>query len=285
MYNDFNNTANMIAGIIKTETGLSLVQEFRKADSEALAVSEFCNEYSPPLNTADYLGVNAGSIDLQKNWGWDFSEVTPVLKEVVSIVNNPMPKNIGESNDYSQFREYQRGLLDATNWASLTNSERDFMIELNLKETVIDQATDDINKVTHLITTGQATTTEEARLIIVNKWAAHHILDISACRERAKALKLYVEIGSYLSIADATDFFITVENLYIAFRDQAIRGTNDGSEVGLFDYIESTVGTVYEFAGLASKGYTMQNGDLDETNFINGIMDVLRHGKYINIEE
>lgn len=271
----------MIVGIIKIGTGLVALEELRKADSEELAIVEFCNEYTPPLSTADYLGINGNSLDLQKVWGWDFSEATPVLKEIVSIVNNPMPKNIGESNDYSQFREYQRSLLDATNWVSLTNSERDFMIQLNLKETVIDQAIDDINKVTHLITTGQATTTEEARLVIVNKWAEHHILDISACRERAKALKLYVEIGSYLSIADATDFFTTVENLYIAFRDQAIRGTNDGSETGLFDYVESTVGTVYEFAGLESKGYTMQNGDPDETNFITAIMDVLRNGKYI----
>jgi len=60
-------------------------------------------------------------------------------------------------------------------------------------------------------------------------------------------------------------------------------GTQDGSsEDALFDYIESTTGTVYEFAGLASKGYTMQNGDVDETNFINAIMDILRHGEYIN---
>ena len=62
----------MIIAIIKIETGLALVQEFRNATSETAAVVDFCNEYSPPLNTGDYLGVNAGSIDLQKNWGWDF---------------------------------------------------------------------------------------------------------------------------------------------------------------------------------------------------------------------
>ena len=274
----------MIVGIIKIGTGLSTVQEFRTATDETTAVSDFCNEYSPVLDTADYLGVDAGSTDLQKEWGWDFSEVTPVLQQIVSIVNHPMPINIGESNDYYQFREYRRGLLDIQTWVNLTDSERDFMIKLYLKETAISEATDATNKVTHLITTGQATTTEEARLIIVDKWAEHHLLDVESCGARAKALKLYVEIGIYLSIADASDFFTTVENLYIAFRDQAIKGTNDGSEVGLFDYIESTVGTVYEFAGLASKGYTMQNGDLDETNFVTDIMNVLRNGKYITLE-
>ena len=159
------------------------------------------------------------------------------------------------------------------------------MIELYLKETAIDELTDASNKVTHLMATGQATNVEGARLIIVNKWASHHILDIVSCGERAKALRLYVEVGTYLSISDASDFFTTVENLYVAFRDQAIKGTNDGSEAGLFDYIESTPGTVYEFAGLASKGYLMQNGDADEINFISAIMEVIRFGKYINLEE
>jgi hypothetical protein len=271
----------MIVAVIKIETGLALVQEFRNATSETTAVVDFCNEYSPALNTADYLGVNGDSVDLQVNWGWDFSEGTPVLKEVVNIINHPMPINVGESNDYYQFREYQRGVLDVQTWANLTDDERDFMIELYLKETAITEAQDSTNKVTHLISTGQATTTEEARLIIVDKWSKHHVLEVEACEKRAKALKLYLEVGTYLSISDATDFFTTVENLYFGYEKQAIKGTNDGSETGLFDYIESTVGTVYEFAGLESKGYTMQNGDLDETNFIIAIMDVLRNGKYI----
>lgn len=272
----------MIVGIIKIGTGLVALEEFRAATDEATAISSFCNEYTPPLITSDYFGVDADSIDLAKYWGWDFSEATPILKEIVNIINYPMPINVGESNDYYQFREYQRDILDAKTWSGLSDVERDFMIELYLKETTIDDATDAANKVTHLILTGQATTTEEARLIIVAKWSEHHILDIGSCEKRAKALKLYLEVGTYLSIADATDFFVTVENLYIAFRDQAIKGTSDGSEVGLFDYIESTIGTVYEFAGLESKGYAMQNGDLDETNFIIAIMGVLRKGKYIN---
>lgn len=282
MYNESYKRKNMIVGIIKIGTGLVVLEEFRTAIDELTAVSDFCNEYSPALNTVDYLGVNGDTLDLKTSWGWDFSEVTPTFKEIVTILNHPMPINIGESNDYYQFREYQRILLDATNWTSLSNVERDFMIKLYLKETVIDAATDAVNKVTHLITTGQAVDPESARLIIVDSWAAHHILDVESCQARSKALRLYFEVGKYLSLSDATDFFVTVENLYIAFRDQAIKGTNDGSEVGLFDYIESTVGTVYEFAGLASKGYTMQNGDLDESNFVNAIMDVLRHGKYIN---
>ena len=77
----------MKVGIVKIGTGLVALEEFRNGSNELTAVSEFCNEYNPPLNTADYLGVNGDSLDLQQNWGWDFSETTPVLKEVVIVLN------------------------------------------------------------------------------------------------------------------------------------------------------------------------------------------------------
>ena len=77
----------MIVGIVKIGTGLVSLEEFRNASDELTAVSEFCNECTPVLNTSDYLGVNGDSLDLQSNWGWDFSETTPVLKEVVIVLN------------------------------------------------------------------------------------------------------------------------------------------------------------------------------------------------------
>lgn len=275
----------MIVGIIKKIDGLVSLEEYRNATDETSAVSTFCSEYSPALSVADYLGVNADSIDLLKNWGWDFSEVAPTLKEVIVIEGYPMPVNVGESNDYNQFRDYQNGILDSKTWANLSDSERDFMISINIKETSISKLADEVNKVTHLMSTGQAADVESARLLIVNKWAYHHVLDIESCSARAKALRLYVEVGTYLSKEDAQDFFITVENLYMAFRDQAIKGINYGTETGIIDYIESTSGTVYEFAGLDSKGYEMQNGDEDMTEFKKSLIDVLIHGKYINLEE
>jgi len=77
----------MIVGIIKIGTGLVALEEFREANNEALAVNEFCNEHTLPLNTEDYLGINGDSLDLQSNWGWDFSEQTPVFQEVVTVLN------------------------------------------------------------------------------------------------------------------------------------------------------------------------------------------------------
>lgn len=77
----------MIVAIIKTGTGLMPVEEFRKADSEAQAVTDFCEENTPPLNEVDYIGKDGDGMDLQQNWGLDFSEPTPTLKEVVVVLN------------------------------------------------------------------------------------------------------------------------------------------------------------------------------------------------------
>ena len=77
----------MIVGIIKTGSGLTALEEFRKASDKDAAIIDFCNEHDPALNTADYIGINGDSLDLQKNWGWDFSESTPAIKEVVIVLN------------------------------------------------------------------------------------------------------------------------------------------------------------------------------------------------------
>ena len=81
MYNVFYTRIIMIVGIVKTSSGLEPLQEFRNAVDEATAVSVFCNEHTPPLDTADYTGLNGDSLDLQKKWNWDFSEPTPIFKE------------------------------------------------------------------------------------------------------------------------------------------------------------------------------------------------------------
>ncbi len=182
--------------------------------------------------------------------------------------------------DYYQFRTLLNEQLDVKTWAGCSDSEKDLIIKINVKESAISDATDGTNKVTYLITSGQAADAESARLFLVDAWAYHHILDVDACGARSVSLKLYEIMGRYLTKADSTDFFTTVENLYFAFEKQAIKGSLDGSEVAVFDYIESTPGTVYEFTGLESKGYTMQNGDADMVNFIVDIMDILRKGNY-----
>ena len=113
----------MIVAIVKIETGLEVVQEFRKAIDEITAVNDFCNEYNPTLNVSDYLGVNADSLDLQSNWGWDFSGLPPLF---VEILPNPMKEVFTQSEidgrEYFKYAKatyfgihYKNGILTLAN--------------------------------------------------------------------------------------------------------------------------------------------------------------------------
>lgn len=81
----------MIVAIVNqtVPSGVRGVEEFRIAASTAAAVSAFVNEYSPPLNAADYLGVDTGWAQLQfpapgAVWAWDFgsSELVEYLPAI-----------------------------------------------------------------------------------------------------------------------------------------------------------------------------------------------------------
>jgi len=185
-------------------------------------------------------------------------------------------------SDYLQFREYVNQQLDIKTWENLSNEEKDFVITLSIKENSKDDSTASTEKITYLITTGQIPNDpSQGRTFLINKWAKHHVKERESTKNRIACEALYSVVGNYLSHDDAARFFISVENLFAAFENQVIRGSQDGLEVdALFDYIESTTGSVYENAGLSAKGYTMQNGDADASNFIIDLMNILRNGNY-----
>lgn len=213
------------------------------------------------------------SFDLVAN---DCTDVTTNAAEVFTYAKRA-------SRDYLQYKEILRNCIDSVTWANLSDSQKNECIKTYTKESAIDKPTDDTNKVVHLFATGQVPNgnTAAASAFLVKAFASHHTIEIEATRSRIYNEKLYEIVGTYLSIPDASDFFLSVESLFIAYANEAIRGTNDGSVVaGLLDYIESTPGTAYENAGLASKMYVMQNGDADMTNFISELICVLRHGVY-----
>lgn len=62
----------MIVAIVKVDTGIQPVIELRPASSESAAVSDYCNEYTPPLNPADYFGGDAGALDPLFFWSYNF---------------------------------------------------------------------------------------------------------------------------------------------------------------------------------------------------------------------
>ena len=188
---------------------------------------------------------------------------------------------LNKCTDYSQLRSRVREQLNIKTWLLLSDEEKNFIIEINLKEDALSSSQDAANKIQHLIQAGLCTDNESARLYLVECWSEHHIREIEACRSRATTPKIHAVVMKYISIVDASDFFFTVDTLFSAFEKQGIKGITEGHpNVGLFDYIESTIGTVYEFAGLKSKGYSMLTGDLDETNLIADLMGILRDGEY-----
>jgi len=137
------------------------------------------------------------------------------------------------------------------------------------------------DKVTHLVTV-HGKSPSDSVTELQKAFAKNHVRDIQSCRARLDSVTLYEIIGKYLSFIDAKDFFQTVRNLYIDYKDQGIKGTKDGMVgVALFDFIESTPKTIFESAGLSSKGYDMQNGDADASNFVADLMTVFRNGIYI----
>ncbi len=64
------------------------------------------------------------------------------------------------------------------------------------------------------------------------------------------------------------------------YKDEGVFGTAYGSAgVGIIDYIDSTVGTVYEDTGLHTKGY-VYNGGATVEMFKDALKDVLLIGNY-----
>ena len=175
----------MIVGIVEIGSGLVALEEFRTAVDETTAVSEFCNEYTPALNTSDYLGVNADSVDLQKSWGWDDSDSS--LKEITWMVDIPVLVSLDVSRDYYQFRDYKKNEIASIDWNLLSDKDKDLMIILALDNASIDEATNNANKVSHLISTGQAANVEDASSMLVNSWASHHVRMVESCKQRAEA--------------------------------------------------------------------------------------------------
>lgn len=182
--------------------------------------------------------------------------------------------------DYLQFRTYVTEQLTLKGWSNLSNDEKYFVIDNYIKEDGIDPVTTNYNKIVYLMTVC-GMSQPQAISHLQKVYAIHHLKEIESCLKRAQNEKLFTVIAKYLKLEDASDFTKVIALPYQMFVTQGIKGVNDGEAgEGLFDFIESTVGTSYETAGLEQQGYIMANGDPDMSNFIVELMDILRNGNY-----
>jgi len=187
--------------------------------------------------------------------------------------------NYGKSicSDDLQLRDRILQLLNTITWSSLNDVEKDIVISFNLRETAVDDATYNTNKITYLM--GKGNSLEESKIILLKSYAEFHIKEVVACKKRSDSGKMYEIIAKYLQLSDAGDLIKITHKLFDLYKTQAIRGTEDGNAgEGLFNFLESTVGTSYENSGLEEQGYTLNSGTY--TEFITELMGVLREGKY-----
>lgn len=186
----------------------------------------------------------------------------------------------GICSDYLQMRDRVRDVLDEKKWSGCTSTEKDIIIETYTRETNKSISVANTEKILHLIY-NKGMSQANAISFLQSSFANFHIKEIEASLKRAQSYQLFKVIAKYLTISDAADFTRTITTPYHLYTTQGIRGINDGEAgEGLFDFIESTVGTSYETTGLMQQGYIMANGDSDATNFIIELMEVLRKGNY-----
>lgn len=179
--------------------------------------------------------------------------------------------------DILQTRDRIKSMINNITWANLTNTERDIVIELYLKEDVVSENTYNGYKVAYFM--GKGYTLDQSRYLLFQAYGDFHVREIRACYKRANSEKLYKVIAKYLTLADAGDLIKVTHKLFDLYKTQAIRGTLDGNAgEGLFNFLESTPGSSYEYSGLAQQGYTLNTGSYSD--FITELMDVLRNGNY-----
>lgn len=179
--------------------------------------------------------------------------------------------------DRLQTRDRIKEILNSQGWSGSTDNDKEIVIKYYLKETNKEDSVSNTEKVMFLM--GKGYTLEQAQGRLIQAYSTFHIIEINACHSRANSAKLFEVIAKYLDLSDASDLIKITHKLFDLYKTQAIRGVNDGNAgEGLFDFLESTIGTSYETTGLTQQGYTLNTGD--NTTFINELMDVLRKGNY-----
>lgn len=175
-------------------------------------------------------------------------------------------------NDYLIIKNSIKELVAELGWVSLSNVERDVVIEYYAYESASDA-------VMHIMVT-KGYTLNQAQLYLVQQWHRHHGKVVYACKQRWYYAKLIIPI--YLSFNDGEDLFSVVESLAFAYNDMGKLGMNYGDRTnGIMDFIEST--NAYVDNGLCERGYAVLTGTCDD--LVQDLKDVLINGMYSKYDD
>lgn len=162
-------------------------------------------------------------------------------------------------NDFLAVREEINKVFIGTTWSALSATERDIIIKYYLH---LDQGAgvENTEKVTHLITTGQAADVAEASSILIKKWNIFNEKNKADLTSRWVYCKLV--IATYFNMADAEDLFDTVKillsDMLLVGRLGIGYGLNMDNENGIMNYIMSD--QQYAGTGMEFDGYTLLTG-------------------------
>lgn len=180
-------------------------------------------------------------------------------------------------NDFTAIRDEINAVFNSTTWSAISVAERDIIIDYYLH---LDQGlgTEDTQKVTHLIATGQAANISEAASILRKKWNLFNEKNKAALALRWIHCKLVVV--TYLNMEDSEDLFDTIKvllnDMLLVGRLGVGYGPNQDTENGIMNYIMSD--EQYDGTGMEFDGYTLLTGTW--ADFKTDLEDILIRGIY-----
>jgi uncharacterized protein YoaH (UPF0181 family) len=168
-------------------------------------------------------------------------------------------------------------MVNKGGWNNLTDEEKDYIILFYLKDPSIDEATNNTNKVTYLM--GKGMSYNEAIDYLTTAYSKFHSKERDSTYKRATSVDTTNLLAKYLTTEDMASFLDITKMMIDKYKDEGITGT-EYSVVGegLTDFINSTPGTSFENLGLASQGYVLKTGTIDDLK--NGLIDILINGNY-----
>ena len=263
-YNHFEPATKTIAEGETPKSAYLVLNDGASVPSDYTAVTDLCLFYE---NVGFFKGYRHCIFEIEKEiqnridggdtdvWG----NCTPEEKELLTILNITLDDT----------------LVDATTGVPTGDST-------GIKKSLFDKVAYYTVKFMTENGKNQATASAIAQLKVKQEIAKHNSRFAHDCEVAVEDVNeegyIYDLAGYYISKENASDMVRKIREHVLDFEKWGITGLadTDVSGAALYDFIESTAGTEYEFTGLAQQGYTILNGTVEEF-----ITDLLNWFKYL----
>lgn len=196
--------------------------------------------------------------DLNGNEPYIISDTVPANYEDISSIKNWSCHGYFLDKDYKLVRSHIISLVQATGFSNLTAEEKD----IACRDFCVSKADrDTVHTMEQQIANGIEFHRRSIRARLDRKIAAEG------------------EVYNRMSIAsERSELIGEVTNMTKDYIDFGVEGTLEGDAEGLFDYLESRVGTSFENTGFLSKTYTVEGMTVAQLSA--RLIDILKNGNY-----